>query len=221
MNNNQDALQAIILRNSFYQRLYYLALSAIALSIIIIGLLIAQIVYLLQHPVRPLYFATDDLSRLIKVVPVGRPSMTTQQIIAWAKEGVVAAYTYDYMNFRSQLQSAQKFFTSYGWREYMKGLTDSNNLIALTERKLIASAKVVGEPKIINEGLLKNGLYAWEMEMPVLVTFWGPPYDDKSYRVNNPYMVTVLIQRQPALQSYKGLGIVQLIARYVATIPTQ
>lgn len=213
--DSNDALVVVFARNSFYKRLHYLALAAFALTILVIGILMWTLYFLIKNPIHPLYFATDSVGRLIQITPVNRPNMTTDEVTAWAMEAVQSAYAYDHINFRSQLQGAQKYFTNYGWTKYMAALEASNNLLALSQRKQIVLIKIIGKPKILAEGIL-GGAYAWKFEMPLLVTYWEPPYDEKS-KFLNPLMATVIIQRQPILQSYKGLGIIQLIASFATT----
>ena len=119
----------------------------------------------------------------------------------------------NFVSYRSQLQGAQRFFTPYGWSNYMTALTTSNNLPAIIQRKMIVVAKIVDEPKLVTEGIL-GGAYAWKFQMPMLVTYFLPPYDDKN-KFSNPYAVEVIVQRQEILQSDNGLGIVQLIASMI------
>jgi intracellular multiplication protein IcmL len=212
MTDTTDALIAVLKRNAFYKRQYLLALCALCLSFIMMVVLGWVLYFLLQHPARPLYFATDKVGRLIQIVPVTQPNMTTQQVITWAIRAVEDIYSYDYVNYHSQLQSAQKYFTNYGWTKYMNALTLSNNLLALEQRKMIIIANVVEQPTLLAQGLL-GGSYAWKLQMPVLVTYWLPPYDTKS-KFSNPLNITMLIQRQPELQSYQGLGILQIIGSF-------
>ena len=136
--------------------------------------------------------------------------MSTDDAAAWAIEAVQAAYSYDFINYRGQLQASQKYFTNYGWTKYMNSLVASNNLVALLQRKLIISAVVVDKPKVLTQGIL-SGAYAWRFQMPLLVTYSPPPFDEAS-KYSNALIVTVIVQRQSILQSYKGLGIVQMIA---------
>src|SRR3990167_8587940 len=176
--NGEDALVLIFARNAFYKRLHYLALTAFFSSLLVMGFLIGILIFLIRNPTQPLYFPTDNISRLIQETPVNKPNMTNEEVVAWTIEAVQSAYSYDFVNYRLQLQTAEKYFTHYGWSEYMKALTASLNLVALTQRKQIVIAKVVDKPKELAEGLL-GGAYAWKFQMPILVTYWGPPYDDQ------------------------------------------
>lgn len=208
---NEDALAMIYSRNAFYRAKYRLILGVSAIGLLLIITLMGVLVYLVKHPPHPLYFATDDAGRFIQQIPGQQPNMTTPEVAIWVTQAVEAAYSYDFINYRLQLQNAQKYFTDYGWHQYMRGLEASNNLLALAQRKFVVIAKVVNTPKLIAEGPLgKSGTYAWKFEMPVLVTYLTPPYDDKS-KFENPLIVTVVVSRQDILASYKGLGIVQMI----------
>lgn len=213
--NENDALVLVFSRNAFYKRLHYLVLVVFVLCVIVIGILTYTIIYLRKNPSHPLFFATDEVSRLIQVVPVDAPNMSNDDILKWTTEAVEASYSIDYVNYRAELQGAEKYFTNYGWTNYMIALRRSNNLLAIIQRKFVGVAQVIGKPKIVREGIL-SGAYAWLIQMPVLVTYSFPPFDDKS-KFLNPLQVSVIVQRQPALQGYKGLGIVQSISTLVTT----
>jgi intracellular multiplication protein IcmL len=211
----QNALLLIFSRNQHYQRLYFLTFGVFVLSILSVICLIGLLVMIKRYPGQPLYFATDNISRLIQVVPIAQPNLTEAEVSEWAEQAVRAVYSYDYVNYRSQFQRAQQYFTNYGWTKYMNALIASNNVLALTQRKMVVMADVVSEPTLLTEGLL-GGAYAWKFSMPILVTYWLPPYNDQN-KFTNPLTVTVLVQRQSPLKGDHGLGIVQL----VGTLSTQ
>lgn len=213
-----DALMLVCLRNEFYRKKYRAMLGIYFLSLLCVLVLMGVIVYLIRNPTHPLYFATDKVARLIPEVPVQEPNMTTQDVSNWAVNAIESAYSYDFVNYRAQLQDSQKYFTTYGWDRYLKALKDSDNLLALTKYKYVVTAKVVGAPILLNEGTL-GGTHAWKFQMPVLVTYAEPPYDGKT-GFQNPLMVTVTIQRQDLLLSYDGLGISRMIA-VLGVSPTQ
>lgn len=217
--DENNALALVFARNAFYRRMHFLALSVFFLSLFIIAFLIWVISYLASNPVHPLYFATDKVGRLIRIIPVNTPNMSTEEVTNWAINVVQETFSYDYVNYRAQLQGAQKYFTTYGWNNYMRALKASNNLNALTQRKLIITAKVVAKPKIVAQGLL-SGAYAWKYQIPLLLTYSPPPYDFAS-KYTNPLDVTIIVQRQPPLRGNQGLGVVQVIANIASTAPSQ
>jgi len=210
---HDDALIMVAMRNEFYRKKFHFVLWVYILSLIVVGFLICVVVYLVRHPTHPLYFVTDKVGRLIQDIPKTKPNMSNDEVSNWVVEAIQSAYSYDVVNYREELQSAQKYFTDYGWHHYMAGLQASNNLVALTQRKLIVVAKVVDKPKLLVEGIL-GGAYAWKFQLPLLVTYYSAPYDAKS-SFSNPLLVTVVVQRQSILTSYKGLGIVQTFANLI------
>ncbi len=209
MNNNDDVLLLIFERNQFYRRQYLLALGAFGLCLIVMAVLFIVLIYVIRNPTAPLYFATDNVGRLISVVPVTQPNMKTEEVMKWAVNAVEKVNSYDYVNYREQLQGAQKYFTPYGWNKYMDAVKSTNNLVALTREKMIFDAKVIGDPVLEVQGIL-GGAYAWKFKMPMLVTYWKSPYDEES-KFANAQSVSVIVQRQPILQSSDGVGIVQLV----------
>lgn len=214
---DQDALVLVFARNSFYKRLHYLALGAFALSVVVILALAWTLYFLTKNPAHPLYFPADEVGRLIKIIPVGTPNMSKDDVIGWTVNAIETSYSFDYINYRAQLEEAQKYFTNYGWSKYFGALVASNNLVGVIQRKFIALAKVVGPPKILEEGHIGSA-YAWKFEFPVLVTYSAPPYDDKSY-FYNPLKVTVIVVRQRPLEGYKGLGVLQMIGEIITNAP--
>lgn len=216
--STKDALVLVLSRNAFYKRLHLLALCAFFLNIGIIIMLILTLGYLLKNPVKPLYFAADEVGRLIQIVPVNVPNMSQQKITEWAVNAVQNAFSYDYINYRQQLQSVENSFTRYGWRNYMAALSKSNNLRALTDRKQVLLAQVIGAPELKTQGILQ-GSYAWKFEMPLLVIYTMPPYDG-SNQFSNALIVDIIVQRQNILEGENGLGIVQLISRIATTSNT-
>ncbi len=206
---SNDALALIFARNMFYRRLHFLVLWAFLISLLVIGMLIGTIVYLKRNPAHPYYFAADNVSRLLQIIPVTTPNMPEDQIRKWTTKAVQAAFTFDFVNYHSQLQHAQRFFTTYGWQQYMNALISSNNLVGVVQGRRVAIAQVVDQPKLLIQALL-GGAWAWKYQMNVLVTYTNVD-DNTSFA--NAWTVTVIVQRQNPLQGNDGLGIVQLIAQ--------
>jgi intracellular multiplication protein IcmL len=210
---DDDALLMVSIRNTFYRSKFHVMLAVFLFGLLAIVTLSLMLSYIIKHPPRPLYFATDDAGRFIMDIPLQQPNMTTAEVSTWVVNAVQAAYSYDFMNYHAQLQDAQKYFTDYGWRSYMKGLEASNNLLALTNRKQVSIAHVIGQPKLLVEGPLgKARIYGWKFQMQLLATYLMPPKYDDSNKFSNPLIVTVIVERQNILSSFEGLGIVQMVA---------
>lgn len=210
MSNN--AIEAVVIRNNFYRRQYHLVLALFGLCLTSIMVLVGLLIYVIHHPTAPIYFATDKMGKLIRVLPLSEPNMSADDLNKWVIKAVESIGTLDYVNFRQQMQATQAYFTNQGWNKYIAAFNASDSLVALTNRRMIFEAKVTGQPILLKEGQI-NGVRAWKFDVPVLVTYWAPPYDeskpDSFYTV--PYMVELKVTRRPVLQSMDGLGIIQYV----------
>jgi len=206
-----DALVLIALRNTCYQARMHFVLFLWILSMFGIFILAGIAIYLIKHPTQPFFFPADNAGRLMQEVPLNQSLLSDQAVGNWAVKAVEAAYSFDFIRYHSELQTAEQYFTENGWRDYMDGLTASNNLLGLTERKMIITARVIDAPTLIKKGFNKFGVLAWRFEMHVLMTTYQPPYDEHS-KSQNPWVVTVVVVRQDLLQNGDGLGVVQMNA---------
>lgn len=200
-----DALELVRLRNDFYRDNYRRVLGAFLLSIIIITALVIVLLYMLTHPPEPRYFATDPQGRIITLVPLDEPNMSDQAILSWANIAATSVHTYDYVNYRQQLQAASQYFTTEGWQAFMNALQSSNNLDAVIAKKLVVSAVATGTPVKLQEGII-DGRYGWRVQIPLAVTYQSA--SETSVQNN---IATILIVRIPTLTNPQGIGIASFI----------
>jgi intracellular multiplication protein IcmL len=201
----EDALTAVSLRNDFYkdsQRKVLLALLvAIVVNIVLAGLL----AYIITHPPAPTYFATSINGRITPLYPLDVPNQSDSAVLQWANQAAIAAFTYNFVNYRDELQASSGFFTPEGWDQFLSALQQSNNLDAVKAKKLIVSAVATRAPIILQKGPL-NGVYSWRVQMPILVT-----YQSASEFTQQNNVVTMLITRVSTLNSPRGIGISQFV----------
>jgi intracellular multiplication protein IcmL len=212
---HRDSLIMLKLRQLFYTNQLYLVIIALILNIVLNIILVVILTYFINRPVQPIYFTVNDTGQLITEIPLNQPNMSTEKIANWVIDAIESSYSYDFINYRQQIQSSQQYFSDYGWQKYIQSLKDSNNLLALTTRKMIVTAKVVATPKLVVQGLL-GGIYAWKFSIPVLLNYSYPPYN-KTSQFDNPLNITVIISRRSTTESDSGLGIMQMIANIATT----
>ncbi|MGQ3888116.1 type IVB secretion system apparatus protein IcmL/DotI [Legionella sp. CNM-1927-20] len=201
----KDSLTAVTLRNEFYrdgQRKMVLGLLISLLTNFILGSMLA---YLLTHPPAPKYFATSINGRITPLFPLDEPNQSDSAVLQWANQAAIAAFTYNFVNYRDELQAASGFFTAEGWQQFLDALQQSNNLDAVKAKKLIVSAVATRAPIILQKGLL-NGRYSWRVQMPLLVT-----YQSASEFSQQNNVVTMLVTRVSTLNSPRGIGIAQFV----------
>lgn len=213
-----DVMTLVFKRNAYYRKLYLYALSTCVLGLLAIVGLFFTLIAIVRIPRSPLYFPTNAAGELINEMPLNQPNMPIEQVKAWVTDAVEASSTLNFINYRAQLQHLAGYFTDYGWSTFKRALNNEGTIQAVTTRRWLMTAHVSGEVTVEQQGLLR-GHYAWKFSMPLLVTTSGPPYDDHT-KGFTPLRVTVIVQRQPLLQSHQGLGIVQYYSYNAANAPT-
>lgn len=202
----EDALTVVALRNKFYKDSQRRVILALLLSVIMNAILTMVAVYLYLHVPPPQYFATSINGRITPLVALSEPNQSDSSVLQWANQAAIAAFTYNFVNYRDELRAASGFFTGEGWQQFINSLEQSNNLDAVKAKKLIVSAVATGAPIILQKGLL-NGVYAWRIQLPILVT-----YQSASEFSQQNLVVTLLVTRISTLNSPKGIGISQFVA---------
>ncbi len=202
---SEDALQTVHIRNSFYRDGYGKVMVALQLSFLVIVALVAAIFYVVTHPPEPKYFAVEADGSLIHIKPLDQPNLASSALLQWANQAAIAAYTYNFVNYKQELMAASEYFTPEGWHSFMTAIQESNNLKAVLEKKLVVSAVATGAPVIQQQGVLK-GVYSWSVQMPMLVT-----YQSANEVSQQSLVVKMLITRVSTLNSVRGIGIAQFV----------
>lgn len=201
-----EALELVMLRNNFY-RDHYRQLMLVCLGLLLLTFcLIFWALYERTHKPPSQYFATTYDGKLIPLIPLSQPSLTDNALLQWATEAAVASYTFNYVNYRKALQDARIYFTATGYQYFLKALQDSNNLIAVQNKKLIVSAAPTGAPVILKKGLYNDGsttgVFTWDIQLPLEIVFRSA-VDTITQNV----VLNMRIVRVPTLESPSGVGI--------------
>ena len=187
----EDALTAVAIRNTFYRDGQRKMILILLTSVLANFVLAALLVYMFTHPPAPKYFATSINGRITPLFPINEPNQSDSAVLQWANQAAIAAFTYNFVNYRSELQASSGFFTPAGWDQFLTALQQSNNLDAVKVKKLIVSAVATRAPIILQKGVL-NGQYSWRIQMPLLVS-----YQSASEFTQQNNVVTMLVTRIP------------------------
>lgn len=198
---NEEALEVVRLRNNFYRDSYRRVLTGFLLMVVINLILAATLIYLITHRPKPEYFATTSDGRIIQLYPLTMPVISTADLLQWATVAATSVNTYNFVNWRQELQAASSYFTPTGWKEFQDALKASRNLETVMARKLTVSAVATGAPVVLDEGIV-NGVYKWKVQLPILIT-----YESASTKISQPSLVTMLVTRVSTLETPKGIAI--------------
>lgn len=202
--NQDDPIVVVNMRYEFYRDGYRRILGLVLASVLINIILAIGIFSLVMNPPPPRYFATSPDGQIIPVRPLDEPVYGTADVLAWATNVAITAYSYDYVNYRSDLQALAGSFTSDGWSSFLTALEGSRMLDSVMSQKLVMTAVPTGAPIIKQQGVL-NGRYAWKIAIPMLVKLSG------SVTMQQPVQIYLMIQRVSLVNNPKGIAVSSFI----------
>lgn len=202
-------LDAVVVRNEFYRDGYRL-MQRIALiqSIVLVGLIFIMFVVVKTNEQQYAYFATTEDGRLVPMVPLSEPNLSTPALTSWAAQAATEVMTFGFHDYKKRLQESSRNFTRRGWASFTSALDKSRVLETVQSYQQVVTATPTSAPVIVQEGIV-NGRYQWVLEVPLSVT-----YQAGSQRRSDNLRVNLVVVRVPKLESPNGVGIEQWLAAY-------
>lgn len=211
---NADQIIATIMLRDRHRRFRYQQAAQIVLCLLAV-LCVSALgnVRLAAKPLQFRFLLTDADGRLSHPVPITRPKVEDEQLKAWAVDAVTRVWTFDFANYRSQLQDSKRYMTVFGWNEFEKALKQSGNFNAVVANKYSMTAAPTGPAVILSKGLLdipgSPPRYGWQVELPVIIT-----YRSSVQEITQPLKIKATIGRMPEyITEGSGLAIRGLVAR--------
>lgn len=202
-----SGLGRVVVRNEFYRDGYRLALRiAVIQCFIIFGLIGAMFFIIHVHQPENRYFATTEDGRLIPMVPLNQPNLSTPALLSWVAQAASETMSFSFSNYRRNLQESSRHFTRAGWESFSSALQAAKIIESIEANTQEISAVPRGAPILKYEGLVA-GVYQWQVQIPMILT-----YTSGSKTRTDRWMITLVIVRVPRLESPNGVGIAQWIA---------
>ncbi len=200
-------LGRVVVRNEFYRDGYRLALRvAVIQCFIIFGLIGAMFFIIHVHQPENRYFATTEDGRLIPMVPLTDPNLSTPALLSWVAQAASETMSFSFSNYRRNLQESSRYFTREGWESFSKALQQAKIIESIEENTQELTAVPRGAPILKYEGL-SGGQYQWQVQIPMVLT-----YVSGSKSRSDSWIITIVVVRVPRLESPNGVGIAQWIA---------
>lgn len=200
-----DAVEMVRLRNNFYRDNYRRLVGALLVSLVVVILLICVILYQVMNPPQSKYFATTVDGRIMQLFPLSQPMLSPGELLQWAHRAAIAAYTYNFVDYRDTMQQLQNQFTPSGWKFYEDALRTSRTLEMVVAKKLVVSAVATGTPVIVDQAVI-DGRYCWKVQVPLLVSYQSP-----NEQTQKPVVVMMIVSRVPTVDMPKGIAIVSFV----------
>ena len=202
-----SGLGTVVIRNEFYRDGYRSLLKmALIQTIVILGLVGAMYYVIKVNQPQNFYFATTEDGRLVPMVPLGEPNLSTPALMSWVAQATTEVMTFGFNDYRRRLQESSRNFTKRGWESFTQALQRSRIIEMVEVNQQLITAAPKGAPVLQSEGLVA-GRYQWVVEIPLILT-----YRSGAKTSNTGLLVTVIVVRVPRLESSNGVGIEQWIA---------
>lgn len=205
---NARGLGAVLMRNEFYRDGYRVLQSVAvmqAITIVVMIFVMLYVVHINQPDYR--YFATTEDGRLIPMVPLSEPNLSTPAITSWAAQAATEVMTFGFHDYKQRLQESSKNFTKTGWAGFERALAQSQILASIEKQLQVLTSVPTAAPVVMEEGVV-NGRYQWRIQVPI-----NTRYKSAAAEKNENRIITMLVVRVPRLESPNGIGIEQWIAQ--------
>jgi len=198
--------QIVHTRNSWYRDSFRIVTMVLLGSIALNFVQGAVIGYHYTHPVPPKYFASTSDGRLIEIVALDKPNMSSSSVAQWAVRAINEIYSFDYARYKDELNGAgTKYFTPEGFKEFVHSMKSQGVLDTVIKKRLVVKTVVTSAPALEDEGL-HGGVYTWKFTVPVIISYQSASIDNKREKV-----VTISVKRVPETNSSRGLAVSEFI----------
>lgn len=200
-------LGAVVIRNEFYRDGYRVLQSIAVMQAVMICAILALMAYVIHiHQPENRYFATTEDGRLVPMVALNEPNLSTPALTSWAAQAATEVMTFGFHDYRRRLQESSRNFTRTGWDSFTKALEKARIIEIVEQQQQVVTAAPDSAPVVISEGL-SFGRYQWMIEVPITIN-----YQSTGGSRTDRLLVRMLIVRVPRLESPSGVGIEQWVA---------
>lgn len=198
--------QMVALRNQSVYAIYRKMISLTIIAVIMALLSVGTAVHFKNKKIPPKYVPVSESGVLVQPIPLNKPNQDNGTITEYALKAIRAVNTYDYINWRDQLQNASVYFTPQGWNDYTTQFSAVDTIKAVQDRRMIVSVQPTDEVKVVRQAVAENGTYVWVVEAPIEITYTAHT-SSLSGGTTQRGLVTLYIIRVPTTINPKGIGI--------------
>lgn len=147
---------------------------------------------------------TSDARAVCNAITLDQPSVSDARVRNMAAEAAMQLNSYDYLNWRRQIQSAMNsFLTTRAQTAYSAALNESNTIKRVEDGFYTVTALLGNKPPRISSQGLDNGRYYWQVEVPLIVFYKTPQVSKPESRV----LVMKIVRVEPSFINPNGIAI--------------
>lgn len=211
----ETAVATILAKDNFANFRLYMA-SRIAAALLALMVFSAGcVVLLLNRAEQYSYVMTTSTGEILPMVALDKANKDDEFIVKWTVDAVTRLYSFDFANYRQQLQTAKEKLTAVGAKSFEKSLDESGNFKAVTGNRYVMTAVPTGPGRIVRKDIHPTlNRFAWKVEFPMAITYRSSAHgrDGRPIVANQDLRMSVIVIRQPENLQTDGLGIRSMVA---------
>lgn len=173
---------------------------------ICLALLVLAMVFAFSYYPKTKYIPTKDNTAICEVYPEDNPNLTDTSISEFAKDGILSLYTFDYVNYETQMNNVlDRFFTPQGRAATVAAIGEAGLGEYASTNALTFKASAINAVRIEQTSTDKNGRAYWIVRFPMVLDIYSgglTPIDSQRH------LVTVRVSADTAsVSNPRGLGI--------------
>ena len=174
-------------------------------NVLLVILLIVMFGALLAFP-KVKYIPTKDNTAVCEVYPSNNPNLTDATITEFGKDAVLNLYTFDYINYEKQMNSAlDHYFTPEGRGATVKAMDEAGITKYATDNALTFKATASTSARIEEKSKTAEGKDYWVVRFPMALDIYSGKVTPIS---TQKHMVTVRVVADTASAGNpNGLGV--------------
>jgi len=153
------------------------------------------------------WIPTTNNHAICEVSTEDSPRVSPATVADYAKDAVINSYSYDYINYRANLNAAgSKWYTDEGRRAFLKTLDDSGNLERVIKGRMILRSMTTQSPQLEETGTYPGGQRYWLVQVPIGIEFYVG--GDLQPKTRQDFLAAVTIVEVPAsATNIKGIAV--------------
>jgi len=129
-----------------------------------------SVLFLYWNKPKDQYFAGYKDGSIIQDIPLNKKYYFDAEIDSWAAVSLMDLMSFDFLNYAENINSQSRRFTNNGFNVFVSWFKKEllNNMI---ENRFVLSTHLCGVVNLIDEGVNKDNIYSWDIQMPIVMVF--------------------------------------------------
>lgn len=156
------------------------------------------------------YVYADANGKISTLTAMNMPNMSDSEISNWIINALSNSLSFDYVQYRKQIQDSQQYFTPNGFVGFEKMLQTSHLLNEIIDQHLIMKSTILKAPNLTSSGD-EGGVFVWHFSVPMSIELNMKSGQNNTINSSQKsVIVNVTIERLPETLQASAVGIARI-----------